>query len=181
MRPLRSSWMRVAWVLLGNLAGSSVNADAPLPPPRAAKQNCSLNGHFCLRRAEGSDLLRLDAVEPSGRRTQRWEIRHPARSFLIANDGEHWVELYEGANLLALDAPETTVMLTFHRRGETITRVMLRQLVQHPSNLPRSVSHWIWARAYGFEKGEFILRTEESIEFRFDFHTGRSINRGLFP
>ncbi len=180
MSPPRSSSALVAVVLVGSLGSTFVDADAPRTPPDMAEQSCSLNKRFCLLRAERSGPLRLFEVAPSGRRTPRWETRDSASGFMIADDGEHWVSLQEDANLLRLDAPETSVMLTFHRRGEMIARVMLRQVIEHPNDLPRSVSHRIWARAYGFEKGVFILHTAESAEFRFDFHTGKPLNRSFF-
>lgn len=181
MRLPRSSPVLLAVLIIAGLLSSSARADAPLPPPGSAVQSCSLNGRFCLGRAEGSDMLRLYAVDPSGKRKLRWEVRSDARSFVVANDGAHWVEIFEGANLLPLNTPETAVMLTFHRQRETITRVELRQLVQSPKDLPNSISHKVWAQTYGFnQKGHFTLRTAESVDFLFDARTGKPINRDLF-
>lgn len=181
MSSFLSAPVLVAVLVTVGLVSGSARADAPLPPPGSAVQNCSNNGRFCLSRAEGSDMLRLHAVEPSGKRKLRWEVRSAARSFVVSNDGVHWVEIFEGANLLPLDTPETAVMLTFHRRGETITQVQLRQLVKSPTELPNSVSHKVWAQTYGFnQKGRFSLLTSESLEFLFDARTGKPINRELF-
>lgn len=171
----------VAVLVLGLMVCPTALADAPLPPPDAAVKRCSPNGRFCLSRAQGSQLLKLHTVDATGRREKQWEVRNIARFFEVANDGEYWVEIFDGATLLPLNVPDTAVMLTFHRRAETIARVELRQLVQNPKKLPRTVSHRLWAHTYGFDqKGRFTVKTAEAVEFLFDASTGQPVNRKLF-
>lgn len=170
----------VAVLVLGLMVCPTALADTPLPPPDAAVKECSLNGQFYLSRAQGSQVLKLHAVDAKGRRQKQWEVRNMARFFEVANDGEHWVQIFDGANLLPLNLPETVVMLTFHRRAETIAMVELRQFVRKPKDLPRTVSHQFWGR-YGFDQeGRFKVQTAESVEFLFDVSTGKPINRQFF-
>ena len=69
-------------------------------------------------------------------------------------------------------------MLTIHDRGIVIRRVLLRDLVAHPEDLPRTVSHRQWARSFGLdERGSYVVETAEGRRIWITLPDGQGVER----
>lgn len=160
-------------------------ADGPLEAP-ADKNIYSMNRKFVAFLDYKNKKTTVYKVNKNGKKEERarlWEMPGWFRNAALSDDGEHFVVLYEGANLLKLDYKQDEVMLTFYKHDAIINQVRLNQLLQNPgpSDLQKTVSHYKWCESFGFDQnGKYIVNTAEKRTFIFDVSTGQPTNNALF-
>ncbi len=149
-------------------------ADAPLAPTPVTV--CSLSGKVCASRdARGRVVVVWRRLAGSGRR-DLWQAPTPLANAQVADDGRSLVAAYPGANLLAADAGPTTPVLTFYRPGCPPVVVTLGQIVANPGELPRTASHRLWVRAYGYDgHGGYVVDTIDGRHLVYDPASGRLV------
>jgi hypothetical protein len=155
------------------LVATAARADRPLGPP-ARREIPSRNGAFVAVTDPAAETTTVYRTGPLGTRVREWAMVGWFRVAHLADDGQHLVIGYPGANLLPLDATPDTVVLHFVRRGEQLAEVTLGELL--PMNrLDRTVSHLAWRGQEGFdEDGAFRVETVDGKTHRFD-GTGRRL------
>ena len=158
------------------LSSATCLADSPLPPPSTEIVRSKNKRFFAQTNPKTNTTTVYDAVQAKKPR-RLWQTKSWFRSLFVGNDGQHMVAGYEGFNLLALtDARPQTVMLRFFRRSNLIRAVTLQELGLSQSNMTRTVSHYSWGRAEGFdERGRFLLSTQDGRRLIFDVRTGRLV------
>ena len=154
------------------ILSASALADEPMMPP-AVWETCSPSGEYCARLdpAENSIL----AYKPGVETIVLWRAQGWSSVAALADDGEHLVLGYEGANLIPLDYRPDMAMLTFYRRGEVFRTVRLEELITDTAiKMNRTVSHYHWGDYLGLDAGgRYLVRTAIGREIRFDMTTGR--------
>ena len=160
---MRRLGLTLGLVLMG--CGTASQADAPPEIRSGLWTKCSLDGRACAT----VDRLRSRTTIRSGS-AAAWSVTGAPQSLSISNDGKTLVEQYRGADLLEADAGPSTIMLIFIAPGHVVRTVTLHDLIANIPGLPRSVSHRIWASAFGFDTdGSYVVDTVEGRRFRYNF------------
>lgn len=149
-------------------------ADAPLAPPPTIV--CSLSGKICAsREAQVQSVVIWKRLPQAGRRNL-WRAPISLANAQVADDGKSLVAAYPGANLLDADATLATPMLTFYRPGQSPVVITLGQIVTDPSVLPKTVSHRLWVRAYGYNaRGDYVVNTVDGRQLIYNPANGHPI------
>lgn len=100
-------------------------------------------------------------------------------SLSLANDGEALIEQYHGASLLDREAVPTTRCSSFAATARSFAGLTLGDLIAAPTHLPTTVSHRVWATAFGIDsRGDYVIETVEGRRFRFALPDARSMAPG---
>ena len=156
------------------LRPSPSSADAPLPPP-ARYTKCSASGAFCLTSDPNDGTSIHQRGEPE---RALWTLPEWYRVAFVADDGEHLVTGFDGANLVPVDPPEETVIVRFWQRGRLLQSHTLRALGYGRDALRRTVSHSAWGSYAGFDSSErFRLVMVDGTALVFDVTSGELAQR----
>lgn len=164
-------------------------ADSPLPPPATEIVYSRSRFYFAQTNPKSNTTTgyrRIPIYTRGKMRIQQgrmWKMKGYFRALHLANDGQHLVASYEGANLLALeDARPQTNVLRFFRSGKPLRNVSLGEMKLSKANLRRTISHWAWREGEGFDaSGLFYVYTIDGRIFYFNPRSGRLVKTAQAP
>ena len=163
---------RAAAIVCWGIFVLTAAADQPVPPPKDHTVKSS-NGRFAAVITVRPPQTTAYAI--SGFRRQKlWSMPGYQRLAYLADDGQHLVVGYVGANLIPTNYTRDLVMLSFFHQGKLIREVPLREIIPDLSKLERTVSHFYWGMFTGFAKdGFFYLETVDQRRLKYNACTGR--------
>ena len=150
------------------------NADQPLMAPQRYTEY-SPSKRFCVT----SDPKGITfAHRPDQPATAIWTIPQWFRVLWLSDNPEILLTGYDGANLVPLEHPEDTVVLTFWRHGKEFRTFKVSDVLHATRHLRRTASHYTWGHYGEFDAdGHFRLTTVEDEELVFDPEKGALIER----
>lgn len=154
-------------LLLLTLLATSARADEPLLPASDAEVR-SPNGRCAARALVAANRVEVSGRSPDGRAVS-WIIPGWHRDLSVADDCCTVGVGYPGLNLLALGGRDAgTAMMTFVHAAGPGRVVRLGELYADLAVLPRTVSHWLWQSAAGWDGERWSVRTVDgrTLEFR---------------
>jgi len=161
----------------GVMPSAAVHADeVPSVPPPTSFEARSPNGK-CVAYVDASASRITGARLDDGGRREIWVIPEHQQAIRLADDCQSAMALYPGHfALMEQDHQPSTVVLSFFRSGKPVGHVRLGEVYSNIDTLPRSVSHWRWAKAAGWEDGKWLIRTVDDREILFDPASGQRID-----
>jgi len=152
-----------------------LSADTPLPPPQI-RDIWSGNKQYCAVLDPKFATTTVYRVQPDGRRVKQWAMHGWFRVAFLDDRGDYLVCGHDGINLLPLKVAQDEPMLRFFKRGELIGIVTLGELLQSPSSMKRTASHYLWGNCLGMDaRGHFVVETVEGKKIAFDPTTGQRV------
>lgn len=109
-----------------------------------------------------------------------WTVDWYSFGVFVFSDGVHLVKL----GPWALSNNYSELALAFYRSGEETKRYSVSALVAHPSSLPQSVSHYMWARSSSFDDhptNRLHVETYNGERYIFDVTSGQIISKTIVP
>jgi hypothetical protein len=178
--PARRSVRLPGLVRLLPLLGLAVSllpaaADEPLRPPHRYTE-CSPAKTVCLTTdpEDGTTVHRAEAPD-----RPLWRVTEWFRVAYVSDDGKHLVTGYGGMNLVPIEHPERTTVLTFWHEGEEGKSYTLADLGYERGDLQRTASHFHWGGYRGFDPdGRFRLEMVDGLTILFDVESGERIEEG---
>lgn len=163
-----SRLIQLCTVLLLISAPVAANADAPVGP-RTVQRASSPNGAFTV--VSDPQAGTYVVKNPSGERL--WAMPGWFASPHVSNNGLHVATVYEGLNLVPLDAPPTLEIITFWTKGKKVRAVTLGDIVPKRSILKRTTSHYAWGSVDGVnDRDELVVTRVDGQALRFDLASG---------
>jgi hypothetical protein len=136
--------------------------EPPLPP--APQRFWSPDRQVAAYTSPGSDTRVVSAA--SGK--ELWRIPGWHRQLHLSNDGAHAAAVYDGVNLIPLDAKPDLVLVTIWTRGKKSGEVALTQIAPSTASLQRTVSHYAWGTVIGFDEvNHVVIERIDGRRFRF--------------
>lgn len=121
-------------------------------------------------------------MQKDGTKVKLWAMYGWFRVFKLADDGQHLVTGYNGMNLVPKSFDGNEVMIRFHRKGELIQMVTLKDLFVNLGSMKKTASHYSWGWYLGFNPaGQYEVETEEGRILAFDPKTGQQTKRSDPP
>jgi hypothetical protein len=110
-----------------------------------------------------------------------WTVDWYTHSVAISSDGVHLIRPgpWPGGNRYGpLGSALDVEALSFFANGKLLRTYRIRELVDDPDKLPRSVSHFDWERKGQLDdaRSEYVLTTLDGNRFVFDIRTGEIIS-----
>jgi hypothetical protein len=138
-------------------AVTPVYADSPLPRPTRQEFH-SPNRRILVVSDPGDDNTTVYRLDKKGRRKKLWRIDGWAWYIAVTNDGSTLIE--SGlTDLLSLDYKPSEELFRFVRRGKTIRRVAIEEIVPDASKLRMTTSHYLWGSFGGIDsRGRFVVK-----------------------
>jgi hypothetical protein len=164
----RLLWLLKA-VIIALILSLQAHADSPLPPPTKVVQISEGYKFAVTSDPQGNTTTCRD--RSTGR--VRWTIPQWYRNFYISPDGDHLVTTYDGVNLIPLNYPNTSPLLTFWKAGKKIKEVSVGELIPNRRILKRTVSHYYWGNVLGIRNGNLEVRLANDQVLHFDMKTGQ--------
>lgn len=143
-------------------------ADAPPLPPHNITM-AKDNGR-CIVRSRVDTRQTFALRVTNGRADFLWSVPGWHPSFFVTDDCRILVIVEAEGNLLRLDQrrPDTVVLRLF-KDGAVFRTVRLGDIYADLSPIMRTVSHFVWLRAYRMRQDAFVLQTNDGRTVRIPF------------
>ena len=165
---------RAVGVVLFLLPASAGMSDEPLEPRKDFAVD-SPNGR-CTAQAQLGPWRIVGLRREANRTVELWSIPEHRRFFMISDDCDSLVVIYDGGNLLNLeDNNPGTVVLTFYHAGQPGRRVRLGDIYSPSGGPMRTVSHWAWYTRIDWKEGLLVVETVDGRRIFFDPRSGQSL------
>lgn len=101
-----------------------------------------------------------------------WTVDWYAHGVEVASDGVHLIRHGPWASSTDDEA------ISFFANGKLLRTYLIRELVDNPVMLKRTVSHFFWREEARFDDArlEYALTTKDGNRFVFDVHTGKIVS-----
>lgn len=166
--------MKINWPLIVAISFFSIAAygDSPLPPPSIhivcndIKSHCATSDP-----AAGKTDLKLQATGET-----LWSLNQYLRFFRVSHDGNSILALTDYANLAPLNATKSHLLFVIHRNGKSIQSVVMGDLFDHVSSLPKTASHLAWGNVEQIDaKDNVVFQLVDGRKVRYSLITGQRV------
>jgi hypothetical protein len=161
-------WL-IGFLLIVAAHWAPVWADAPIKSPSLVKR-VSENKRFTVvsSRAKGTYGL-----NETGK--MLWKINDWFPEFFVANDGEHFVSIYGGLDLLPMDYRDDMVLFTIWKSGVVERNIQVRDVVPSKAILQRTSSHYYLGQLAGIDKeNRLILERSDGVRLAINVVDGKN-------
>lgn len=113
-----------------------------------------------------------------------WTVDWYAFTVYVSSDGEHLVRMGPWPSLKDGRRPDIQELaVAFYKNGKLLKRYPISDLINNPSNLPQSVSHFQWEKEVSFDDtlNELTIITTEDNKYVFDVKFGEIITEVVSP
>jgi hypothetical protein len=142
--------------------------------PTAYGQGGAVQNEDIRRQYPQSGLYKND-----GSITPVWAVDWYAFEVAISSDGRYLVRW----GPWPFHGEYDELAVAFYKNGREIRRYAVRDLVADPESLPRSISHYMWAKERSFDATTNLLHIEtyNGEQYDVDVTTGKKLTRSNFP
>jgi hypothetical protein len=149
------------------LAGMMSYGNVPLPPP-SRYEISSPSGKFFARVDPNSGVR----VYATGSTNVLWTLSKWFRVAFLADDGDHFISVYDGGNLIPKNFKKDLPLITFWDRNKNIRDVTVGELFPDTSILKTTESHYYWGDISRITNASLVVTRCDGKLVRFNVANG---------
>jgi hypothetical protein len=160
----------ISLIVVFFLASLMSYGDAPLSPP-SGYEISSPSSKFFAKVDPKSGVC----VYAAGSTNALWTLSKWFRISYLADDGDHFISVYEGGNLIPKDFSKDLPLITFWNRNKKIRDVTVGELFPDTSVLKSTESHYYWGDITRITNTSLVVTRCDGLIVRMNVTTGEML------